>query len=76
MSHMHLPVISLKGSRGSSMKRQKENRIKFLETILESCLVLRQDLACLCLLSAKIIGMNTPGASEFCFVSIYIRGRS
>lgn len=45
------------------MKRQKENHIKFLETILESCLVLRQDLACLCLLSAKITGMNTPGAS-------------
>lgn len=72
MSHMHLPVISHKGSGGTSMKRQKENRIKFLETILESCLVLRQDLACPCLLSAKITGMNTPGASlSFFCLNIY-----
>lgn len=72
MNHMHLPVISHKGSGGTSMKRQKENRIKFLETILESCLVLRQDLACPCLLSAKITGMNTPGASLSFVLSQYI----
>lgn len=54
------------------MKRRKENRIKFLETILESCLVSRQDLACPCHLSAKITGMNTPGASLSFALSQYI----
>lgn len=51
---------------------RQEDLIKFLETVPESCLLLKQSLACLCLLSAKITGMNTPGTFLSFVLSQYI----
>lgn len=54
------------------MWKGRRKLIKLLETVLKNSLLLRQSLACLCLLSAKITGMNTPRIFRSFVLSQYI----